>query len=252
MIAYPLQLGDHQLAAVDIETTGLIAGYHEIIQIAIVLCDDSLNPLDKTFVYKIRPEHKERVDPKAMECNRLDLDELIATAPPQWVVAERLSEFVKSLNLPVNRNLVPLAHNWAFESAFMNAWLGLDHFQQIWYRRARDSMTYAASICDREERAGRKRPFEQFSLEWLTKHFNVVNLRPHDAEFDTRATIELYAKLLDWDAAQQNIVNVSLPYTFPPVTVPAEPVQVSQWQPSYPATPYPYWPSPPVFYCSAN
>ena len=53
---------DWLLAFVDIETTGLIPGYHEMIDIGIVLTDLDGIEINSMFV-RIQPEHPERTGP---------------------------------------------------------------------------------------------------------------------------------------------------------------------------------------------
>ena len=56
-----LTLNSNTMAAVDIETTGSVVGYHEIIQIAIVPLTPDLDPWDKApFYMDIRPDFPER------------------------------------------------------------------------------------------------------------------------------------------------------------------------------------------------
>ena len=58
--------------AIDTETTGLIAGTHEIIELSLVIHDEFFLPIH-TFSCKVRPMHPELADPKALEKNRLSL-----------------------------------------------------------------------------------------------------------------------------------------------------------------------------------
>lgn len=63
--------GDWLLAFVDVETTGLIPGYHEMIDIGIVMTDLDGAPIDELFI-RIRPEHPERTDAGARAVNAFD------------------------------------------------------------------------------------------------------------------------------------------------------------------------------------
>lgn len=59
------------LAFIDVETTGLIPGYHEMIDIGIVMTDIEGNAIDELFV-RIQPEHPERTDAGARAVNAYD------------------------------------------------------------------------------------------------------------------------------------------------------------------------------------
>ena len=56
------------LAHVDIETTGLVPGYHEPIDVGLVLTDLDGNILDSLFL-RIMPQHPERLSPGAARVN---------------------------------------------------------------------------------------------------------------------------------------------------------------------------------------
>ena len=52
-------------------------------------------------------------------------------------------EWFERLDLPFKKGLVPLAHNWAFESSWLKEWLGITLFDEIWFSHARDGMLLA-------------------------------------------------------------------------------------------------------------
>ena len=71
------------LAFIDVETTGLIPGHHEMIDIGIVMTDLDGSELGEIFV-RIQPQHPERTDEGARAVNAFDEDrwrELQALAP---------------------------------------------------------------------------------------------------------------------------------------------------------------------------
>lgn len=61
------------LAHVDVETTGLVPGYHEMIDIGIVMTDLEGNEIDRLFV-RIMPDHPERTAPGAMAVNGFSVE----------------------------------------------------------------------------------------------------------------------------------------------------------------------------------
>lgn len=56
------------LAHIDVEITGLIPGYHEMIDIGMVMTDLSGNIIDSLFL-RIQPKHPERLEPGAFKVN---------------------------------------------------------------------------------------------------------------------------------------------------------------------------------------
>lgn len=186
------------LAAVDLETTGRRAGFHEIIQIAVVPLDGDIRPMEgvRPFYTAVQPLHKERADRRSTRVHGLNLDELEAHAPHPDRVQEMLIEWWNTLDLPVGKCLVPLAHNWAFESSFVKAWLGVDLANELFHSNARDAMLYALAINDRASFEGERPPFKRVNLTSLCNHFKVRNSRPHDALADSLAEAEVYRAML--------------------------------------------------------
>jgi DNA polymerase III epsilon subunit-like protein len=186
------------LAAVDVETSGRRAGYHEIIQIAILPLDSDIRPLAgvRPFYTTVKPLYPTRADEKSTKVHGISIAELVLHALEPDRVQELLLEWFKSIDLPVGKCLVPLAHNWAFESSFLKAWLGVDLAGEIFHGNARDAMLHALSLNDRAVFRGQEPPFGFVGLKSLCKHFKVVNSRPHDALADCVAEAEVYRAML--------------------------------------------------------
>jgi DNA polymerase III epsilon subunit-like protein len=183
------------IASVDVETTGTLPRYHEIIQVAIVLLDSTLRPDGRSFSTYIRPEHPERIDAKAFAVNGLSL-EMLEEAPDAVRAADLFDEWFVSLPLPVGGKLIPLAHNYVFEHGFLTAWLGEAGRDHHFHYHARDAQFLALSIKDQMALRGQKAPFESVSLTNLCKVYKVVNEKAHDALADALAEAELYRKML--------------------------------------------------------
>ena len=193
-----VHLNGNLMVAIDFETTGLRAGYHEILQIAVVPLNADLrpNPDLRPFYHNIAPKHPERSEPGAGQVHKLNLEDLMLHAPSSEKVADLLVEWWERLDLPVGKTLVPLAHNWAFEASHGKAWLGDDLFGQLFHGHARDGMLFATSLNDRSSFAGEAALFSRVGLNSLCKHFGIVNENPHDALSDALAEAEVYRALL--------------------------------------------------------
>ena len=180
-------------------TTGLIAGYHEIIQIAVVPlnADLRLNKNLRPFYQNIAPKFPERqAIGGAGSIHGLNLNDLILNAPSSEKVADLLVDWWERLNLPALKCLVPLCHNWVFEASHGRAWLGDDLFNQMFHSHARDGMLLAGSMNDRAAFAGESIPFPLVGLNALAKQFGIVNENPHDALSDAITEAEVYRALL--------------------------------------------------------
>ena len=122
------------LAFVDVETTGLLPGYHEMIDIGIVMTDLDGSELGDLFI-RIQPDHPERTDAGARAVNAFDearWRELDALPPGEAV--ERILTFHR--DIAGERNVLMVAFNSQFDTAFLDhlfraedrSWRELYHF----------------------------------------------------------------------------------------------------------------------------
>ena len=201
-IVYPglVHLNGCLMAAIDLETTGTRPGHHEIIQIAVVPLDSDFKPLAdvRPFYTLVKPEHPER-ESRGRQAEAQDSDDGTPAARPGIgpSVADWLHDWFVALKLPFKKCLVPLAHNWAFESSFLKAWLGVeaDGPDLPQPRPRRDALR---DLAERQGRlrgragpvpTGRPRRHVQAKL-------GIVNTNPHDALADCLAEAEVYHTLL--------------------------------------------------------
>jgi hypothetical protein len=59
-----------------------------------------------------------------MTTKKLDVEQLISTGLDCWRVADLFEEWFGKLNLGFQKAVIPLAHNWPHDAAFLHAWLG--------------------------------------------------------------------------------------------------------------------------------
>ena len=200
---YPglVTLNGNLMAAIDLETTGTRPGYHEIIQIAIVPLDSDIKPLEGVlpFYTTVRPKHPERESPAATHKHKIPITDLMLHAPDSEKVADLLVEWFERLELPFKKCLVPLAHNWAFESSFLKAWLGVQMVDQLFHSHARDSMLYAIAMNDKAQFRGEPVLFNRVGLGSMCAKLNITNINPHDALADCLAEAEVYRALMRLD-----------------------------------------------------
>ncbi len=192
-------LNGHLLTAIDIETTGRLPGFHDIIQIGVVPLDAEFQPITQQlpFYINMAPKHPERAEKNAQQVHGLNLEKLCKESVSQEEGADLFCGWFDDLNLPLNKRLIPLAHNWAFEDGFLKHWLGLETKDIIWQGTARDSMVYASSVNDWHGVRGTKPPFAFVSLKHLRNALNVKSHgKSHDALSDARDCAEVYQKLL--------------------------------------------------------
>ncbi|MGI9222809.1 MAG: 3'-5' exonuclease [Woeseiaceae bacterium] len=117
--AWPDEMPDNWLLAfVDVETTGLIPGHHEMIDIGIVMTDLDGAELGDLFL-RIQPEHPERTDEGARAVNAFAADrwrELNALPP-----ADAIDAMLEFHNEIANgRYVLMVAFNSQFDTAFLD------------------------------------------------------------------------------------------------------------------------------------
>lgn len=197
---YPgmIHLNGNLLAAIDFETTGRRPGFHEIVQIAILPLDSDIRPLKtvRPFYMNVQPQYPNRQEKEARLVHQLNIDDLLIHAPTADRVADLLVEWFQRLDLPQGKVLVPLVQNWAFESAFLKAWLGPDMVDSMFHSHARDPMLYAVAMNDKATFMGEELPFNRVGLESLCNRLGIINTNPHDALSDCLATAEVYRAML--------------------------------------------------------
>lgn len=196
-----VHLNGNLIAAIDYETLGRRAGYHDIVQMAIVPLNSDLKPAEgiRPFYTAIRPLYPERVERQAMRVHGLSIDELLMHAPERDRVQDLLVEWFDKLDLPFGKKLIPLAHNWAFEKGFTEHWLGVELMESMFYGTARDSMLVAGYINDKEATMGRAAPFAMLGLKSMAAKFGIINEKPHDAYHDSITEAEVYRTLCRMD-----------------------------------------------------
>jgi DNA polymerase III alpha subunit (gram-positive type) len=106
------------LAFVDVETTGLVPGWHEMIDIGVVLTELNGREVD-TFFQRIQPRHPERLSEGARRVNAFDAErwnELGAVDAAQAVL--QLREF--HVRAAQGKGVILVAFNSQFDAAFLD------------------------------------------------------------------------------------------------------------------------------------
>ena len=112
------QSSQWRLAFVDVETTGLIPGYHEMIDIGIVVTDIDGLELGELFL-RIQPEHPERTDDGARAINAFDAQrwrKLGALNANEAI--DKITAFHKEV--ATGKNILMVAYNSHFDAAFLD------------------------------------------------------------------------------------------------------------------------------------
>jgi len=192
-----ITLNENVLAAVDVETTGRQPWYHEIIQIAVVPLDVNLDPVGMPFYTNICPTYPERMGQEALEAHRIPLKALI-NYPDKYTVADQLWDWFQDLNLVPKKRLIPLIHNSQFDIPFLQYWLGIEQFYEIFGYPTRDTQALITAIMDKAAFKNMPIPYDRASLGRICEILGVTLDDAHDALADALATARVYKTLLSF------------------------------------------------------
>ncbi len=170
----------HNLAFIDIETTGLNVLLNEVIEIGCVITTPGLEVLEE-FEIKIKPENLEDADPVALKINHYNTKD--------WECAVSLGEAMKVFADKVD-GCVMVGQNVAFDSGFIEHSLARSGVENKMHYHKLDTISIAWAKLHKDPE------LLHFSLHELCTRFGIKNERPHSALSDARATYELYKKLM--------------------------------------------------------
>ncbi len=100
------------IALLDFETTGEEAGYHEIVEIGLIVFDQATFDIIHTYECKIRPHFPGRMSQRAKRISPYNEEE--------WKSALTLKEALKPL-VRMMKDSILCAHNTTFENGFLDA-----------------------------------------------------------------------------------------------------------------------------------
>ncbi|OGJ02895.1 hypothetical protein A3G06_00920 [Candidatus Nomurabacteria bacterium RIFCSPLOWO2_12_FULL_46_14] len=170
----------HNLAFIDIETTGPLVAKHEIIEIGCIVTSHDLQIIDE-FETKVTPERIEDADPVALKINHYD--------PALWEGSQTLPQALEILSEKV-KDAIMVGHNVAFDAGFLDYAFQKSGIPNSMHYHRLDTVSLAWA------KLHAKPDINHFSLRELCLYFGIKNARPHSALADARATYELYKKLM--------------------------------------------------------
>lgn len=171
----------HNLSFIDIETTGLSLTLHEIIEIGCIVVDSDLNIIEE-FELKVKPQHIKTADKVSLKINHYD--------PDNWVDAISLDEAMKILSDKTEGSTM-IGHNISFDAAFLEkAFFETKIEKKFFHYHLLDTVSIAYAKLHNSKEVGK------FTLHELCEYFKIINEHEHTALSDTRATFELYKKLM--------------------------------------------------------
>ena len=193
----------HLICAVDVETTGLTPGYHDLIQIAVVPLDCNIKPIQTVlpFYMNMKPHYPEHIDKKLLRSGKVKIMNIINSGIDPDKAADLFDEWFMELNLPITQNehkrIMPLWTNGSFDKDFLREWLGRENYESYFHFHERDTQVIGLFLNDRyDHHAEFKLPFSRVGLTNMCEELGVSNDMVHDALQDCLATADLYRALL--------------------------------------------------------
>lgn len=177
------------MAHIDVETTGLVPGWHEMIDIGLVMTDLQGNVVDSLFVL-VQPEHPERASAGAVAVNAFDAARWRerGALPPEQAV-EQILAFHK--RVAGDKHVLMVAYNSQFDTAFLDHLFrrGGHSWREMYYYFVLDIPSMLWGLGD-----------TQLTADSVATRFGVED-EPHVAEYHTGITgamvnVRLYRMLL--------------------------------------------------------
>lgn len=197
-----MHLNGNLLCSIDVETTGLIPGTHDIASICILPLDEQIQPHPdlNPFHMILQPKRPENADPEALKICRFKIADLILDGIDPWRAVDLFDEWITDLRLPPGKKLVPLAHNWVYDRSWLIDWMGgvsFEHYFHFIYRDPLPVANYYQDVAD--FRCYDPLPFTHFKLGYLARKLDIdVDSfgRLHDSLVDSVVCAEVYRRLI--------------------------------------------------------
>ncbi len=168
----------------DLETTGLNPGQHEITEIGALLVSQPDFKVIKTYQTKVMPTHLETATPEALQIGHFNLETWQREAKPLEVALAELAE--------VGRNSMLAGFNLTFDWAFLQMAFNQVGIEDPFYYHRFDIMSAGYVVL-----FGRKE-FSKYSLNEMCRFFGVTNRAAHTAFADAEATYEVFLGLMKY------------------------------------------------------
>ena len=179
---------NNKLAFIDLETTGLEPEHHEILEIGLVLAEQSLSP-DKKIALNVLEEWDVKVKPKHIENADLEGLKINKYSPADWLFAVDLPKALEALS-GKTADAIMVGHNVSFDFAFLEKGFEQTGIPNKMHYHKLDTISIAfAKLYTHED-------MEKLSLRALCEYLGVENKKAHSALSDARATYEVFLKLM--------------------------------------------------------
>lgn len=178
---------EKDLCFIDIETTGTLVGFHEVIEVAVIRTCPSAKEVRFRFCGRLAPQFPERVTATAQKINGF--------CKEMWRGEIPSREFWQAIAGRVG-GTVPICHNPSFERAFISlAAAGCEvlDLRLDYHWIGTESLAWPLV---------KTQNLERFSLDGLCQHLGIPSEpQPHSAITGADACLRVYQRLMEMHAA---------------------------------------------------
>lgn len=177
----------------DCETGGMPEKNASLLTMEGTLLNSNLEALDSISL-KVKPgDGVFRIEPRAMEVNKINLSLHEKEAISESEAAEVLINFITRNNMGLSK-IIPVGHNVAFDVSFMKKLVGTRNWKKMFSKKVIDTASIAEFLC----LTGLLPSSEEVdcSLGGLATRFGHSYEGAHDARFDADLTLKILKNLI--------------------------------------------------------
>lgn len=195
-----MNLNGHVMCAVDTETSGMKAGYNDIIEVAVVPLNADLRPMPGVLPFHtiVRPKmrYPDAWTEEAEKVHGHKLEDVMLHGVEPFRAADLFDTWFQRLELAPYKKIAPLGKNWGFDRGFLEDWLGPKTFNGIFWHRVRDLQPVVAYLNDQAEFDGEACPFPQTAQEDIRARLKIAPRKAHRAIDDALVLADCYRAVI--------------------------------------------------------
>lgn len=192
-----IHLNNNLLCAINLETTGEVAGTHDIYQMCVLPLGAELTPTPGIvpFYCDMQLRRPENIDSKRFGKRREQICAAQTNGLDPWRAADLLDEWFQKLQLRYGKQIAPLCYDWSRDRAFLLEWLGPETFTQLFTPNYRDLLSASLFANDRADWHNEPVPYAKNDFKWLSSVFRIPMGRTRDSMERCRVVAEVYRQM---------------------------------------------------------